>query len=128
MCFCEFELLRILQMLLPRKLLFLSIKVSLLHCMMGYKNAKPASGLLEISVTIFGEISPPWEKFTSLWQFFDSLFLIWQNVEPTLANCDIIGLICIVANSQILKNNLTIWSHCKRNKQTKALAFYPWPN
>ena len=26
--------------------------------------------------------------------------------------CYIIGLILIVANGQILKNNLTIWSHC----------------
>ena len=32
------------------------------------------------------------------------LSLIWQI-------CDIIGLICILANGQILKNNLTIWSH-----------------
>ena len=26
------------------------------------------------------------KKFPSLWQIFDSLFLIWQNAEPTLAN------------------------------------------
>ena len=32
------------------------------------------------------------------------LSLFWQI-------CDIIGLIFIVANSQILKINLTIWSH-----------------
>ena len=70
---------------------------------MGYKNAKPASGLLEISVTIFGEISPPWEKFTSLWQFFDSLFLIWQNAEPTIAICYAIGQIVITENGQISK-------------------------
>ena len=31
------------------------------------------------SVTRFGKISP-------LWQIFDSLFLIWQKAEPTLAN------------------------------------------
>ena len=40
-----------------------------------------------ISVTRFGEISPHWVKvYYSLWQFFDSFYLIWQNVEPTLAN------------------------------------------
>ena len=38
----------------------------------------------------------------SLWQFFDSLFLIWQNVVV----CIIIGLIFIVINGQILQNNL----------------------
>ena len=31
--------------------------------------------------------------------------LLWQVY-------DIIGLIFIVANGQIWKNNLTIWSHC----------------
>ena len=41
---------------------------------------------LESSVTRFGEFSPLWQKLTSLWQILDSLFLIWQNVEPTSAN------------------------------------------
>ena len=36
------------------------------------------------SVTRFGEISPLCQKFKSRWQFFYSLFLIWQNM-PTLA-------------------------------------------
>ena len=38
------------------------------------------------SVTIFGEISPLWQNFTSLWQLFGGLFLIWQNSQPTLVN------------------------------------------
>ena len=42
--------------------------------------------LLLSSVTRFGEISPLWRNITRLWQFFDSLFLFWQNVKPTLAN------------------------------------------
>ena len=33
------------------------------------------------------------------------LNILWQM-------CDIIGLIFIASNGQILKNNLTIWSHC----------------
>ena len=37
------------------------------------------SKVLTTSVTSFGEILP-------LWQFFDRLFLIWQNVILTLAN------------------------------------------
>ena len=36
------------------------------------------------------------------------LSLLWQL-------CDIIGLIFFVANGQILKNNLTIWSHCSNH-------------
>ena len=40
---------------------------------------------LSSSVTRFGEISTFWQKCASLWQFFNSLFLIWQNDGPTLA-------------------------------------------
>ena len=47
--------------------------------------------------------------FTVYFWFGKMLSLIWQI-------CDIIGLIFIVANGQILKNNLTIWSHCWRSK------------
>ena len=64
------------------------------------------------SVTRFGKISPLWQKNTSLWQIFYFSFLIWQNAESTLQICDIIGLVFIVANGQIFKNKLTIWSHC----------------
>ena len=38
------------------------------------------------SVTRFVIISPLWQKMSCLWQFFDSLFLIWQNVESTFVN------------------------------------------
>ena len=80
------------------------------------------SHYVESSVTRFGEISPLWQTFTSIWQNFDSFFLIWQNAEPTLAICDIFGLIFIVANGQVLKKNLTIWSHwLKASFLTKRL-------
>ena len=36
------------------------------------------------NVTKFGKIWPLWQKFTSLWQIFDGLFVIWQNAEPTV--------------------------------------------
>ena len=62
------------------------------------------------SVTRFGKILPLWQKFSSIWQIFNGLFLIWQNAEPTLA---IFGQFFIVSNGQILKNNLTIGSHCE---------------
>ena len=68
---------------------------------------------LSTSVTRFGEISPLWQNFTILWQISDSLFCIWQSLLSLLWKIwYIIGLILIVANGQILKNNLTIWSHC----------------
>ena len=58
-------------------------------------------------------------KFTSLWKIFDALFLIRQNAEPFWQNCVKIGLIFIVANGQLLKNYLTIWSHwCSLVKTT----------
>ena len=56
------------------------------------------------SVTRFDEISP-------LWQHFEGLFLIWQNIKPTLENWLHTGIIFIVTNGQILKHNLTNWSH-----------------
>ena len=40
---------------------------------------------IEASVTRFGENSPLCQNFTSLWQLFGGLFLIWQNSKPTLA-------------------------------------------
>ena len=59
-----------------------------------------------------------WQNFATLanvnkylanvWQFIlfgKMLSIFWQI-------CDIIGLIFIAANGQILKNILTIWSHC----------------
>ena len=37
--------------------------------------------------------------------------------------CYIIGLIFIVVNGPILKNNITIWSHCSRHKMTFEVCF-----
>ena len=48
------------------------------------------------SVTRFGEISPLWQKFSRLWQIVDGLFFIWQNVDPILLICYIIGLISLL--------------------------------
>ena len=58
-----------------------------------------------------------WQNFATLAKLYKSLanflqfFLIWQNVKPTLANLVHHWAIFIVANGQILKNNLTVWSH-----------------
>jgi len=37
---------------------------------------------LRISVPRFGEISPLWHHIKSLWLFFETVFCIWQNVDP----------------------------------------------
>ena len=39
-----------------------------------------------ISVTRFGKILPLWQKFISIWQIWDCLFLIWKNAEHAVAN------------------------------------------
>ena len=47
-------------------------------------------------------------KFLTVYFLFGKMLsLLWQT-------CDIIELIFIVANGQILKKNLTIWSHCRK--------------
>ena len=45
-------------------------------------------------------------------KFLTVYFLIGIILSPPGQTCDIIWLIFIVANGQILKKNLTIWSHC----------------
>ena len=63
---------------------------------------------------------PDLAKFRHFGKVYKSLANFWQLISY-LAKCwayilwqirDIIGLIFIVANGQILKNNQTIWSHC----------------
>ena len=72
-----------------------------------------------ISVTRFGLISAIRQNFTSQWQIFDSLFLFGQMLSLLWQIWYIIGLIFIVANGQILKNNLNIlsdwWKAIRRN-------------
>ena len=62
------------------------------------------------------------KRLTSLWQNFDGLFLIWQNVEPTLANLWLCWANFQCYNWQILKNNLTIWSHWIRQPYSSKVA------
>ena len=55
-------------------------------CVRNGEKVNLLATLVSSSVTRFGEISTLWQTFTSLWVFFDGLFLIWQNAEPTLTN------------------------------------------
>ena len=48
-----------------------------------------------------GEISPLWQNFKSLWPFFATLFSIWCNVKPTLANLLCLSAISLLPNGQI---------------------------
>ena len=56
-----------------------------------------------ISVTRLGKISPLWQNFKSLWQFFESLFCIGKIFEPNWANFYDIEQILVVADGPILK-------------------------
>ena len=49
---------------------------------------------------------PVWPNLAKFWRFISYL------AKCGTYFCDITGLIFIVANGQILKHNLTIWSHC----------------
>ena len=52
-----------------------------------------------------GKILQVFGSFLTVYLLFGKILsIIWQI-------CEIIGLIFIAANGQILKNNLTIWSH-----------------
>ena len=73
----------------------------------------PICRWIRTSVTRFGKKLQVFGKFLSVYFIFDKMLsLLWQI-------CDILGLIFNFANGQILKNNLTIWSHC---------SWYAWRN
>ena len=47
-------------------------------------------------------------------------------LSPLWQICDIIGLIFIVANGQILKNNILMWSHWINYPLSKVKYFAIW--
>ena len=63
------------------------------------------------SVTRFAEISSLPKKIKNFCQIVEGLFILWQNLEPILANFNVLWQLFPFLNSQILKNNLSIWSH-----------------
>ena len=56
------------------------------------------------------------KTFKNIVQTFESLFFVWQNFELTFANFINFGQIWVVVSSQIIKNNLAIWSHCQMTR------------
>ena len=76
--FCSYTIHNLLSLSLSLSLILTLTNAHLIHILLPMYNSP--------SVTQFGEISPLGQKFPSLWQNFDSLFLIRQNAEPTLAN------------------------------------------
>ena len=64
-----------------------------------------------MSVTRFGEISPLWHTFHSLWDIF-GIVLVWylQTFVPTLAIFMPLGQIFNTVNGQRVKNNTAILS------------------
>ena len=53
-----------------------------------------------------------WQNLATMTKFYKSLATFWLFISYLAKQCYIIGLIFIVASGQILKHNLTIWSHC----------------
>ena len=67
------------------------------------------------SVTRFGEISPHYKILKLFGYIFEGVLSIWQNFEPNLAKCLLLGKYSFVVNCQILIKNLAnlvtlIWS------------------
>ena len=82
-------------------------------------NVRQMSDVYVVVVTHSLAVWPDLAKFHHLsksLQVFGSFLMVYLlfgiMLSRLLQICDIIGLIFSVANGQILKNNLTIWSHC----------------
>ena len=71
-----------------------------------------------------------WRNFATLANVYKNLAYFWQFISY-LATCilwqiwDIIGLNIITTNGQILKNNVTIWSHCSSRLHPCKSPFGP---
>ena len=66
------------------------------------------------SVTRFDKNSPLGKSLEVFGKFLTVYFLFGKMLSLLWQTCDIIGQIFVVANSQMLKNNLIIWSHWLR--------------
>ena len=64
------------------------------------------------SVTRFGEISPLWQNFKSLWLFFEDYFLLAKIFTSIGQIFMILDKFWMFFMAQSWKDNLTIWSHC----------------
>ena len=75
------------------------------HSLLPIRPAHKKKG--QTSVTRFGEFSPLWQSFESLWPFVKGLFSAWQNFVPTLAK-----FYCYSLQILILKNGPNLASFC----------------
>ena len=67
------------------------------------------------------QISPLCQTCLQVFGKFLTVYFLFCKILSLLGQiCDIIGPIFIVANGQILTNNLTIWSHCVQAKEPQA--------
>ena len=67
--------------------------------------------LFNTSVTRFGEISPLWQNFKSLWLFLRVYFVLGKILNPTGHIFRILGKFSLFLLAQYWRNNLAIWSH-----------------
>ena len=75
-------------------------------------NASSYQKLLILSETILAKFHHFAKSLQVFGKFLTVYFLFGNMLSHLWQICDIIGLIFHFPNGQILKNNLTIWSHC----------------
>ena len=73
-------------------------------------------------MTRFGKIWPIWQKFKVFGNFLTFYFLFDKIMSIPWK---IVGLIFIIANGQILKNNVTIWSHWLEQTNCTEMVRFP---
>ena len=72
---------------------------------------------LSISVTRFGKNCQYGNILQVFGKFFTVKFVFGKMLSLLWQICNCVGLIFIVGNGQILKDNLTVWSHCSLSKE-----------
>ena len=85
---------------------------------------KWAAARLIFSLTRYNQCDQIWRNFASLANFLTVYFLLGTMLSLLWRISHIIGLIFTVANGQILKNNLTIWSHWNFQQWALVGRFY----
>ena len=89
---------------------FLTISLSLIDRSFDLSRRRDSTWPVWPDLAKFRHFGKVFSKFLRVYYLFGKILsLLWQN-------CDIIGLIFIVANGQILKKNLNIWSYCTRQR------------
>ena len=82
------------------------------------------SSLLQDRIESVSTLSvwPDLAKFRHFGKFLTVYFLLGKLLSPLWLIYDILGQIFFAANGQILKNYLTVWSHCSLLSQPQSIS------